>query len=150
MIVLIGLTGWLGVARIVRGQTLALRDREFVVAARALGAGPMRIMSRHILPNVVSPVIIASTLAIGNVILLEAGLSYLGIGTREPTASWGTMFQDASEQFGSAWWPLVFPGVAIVVTALAFNAMGDALRELLDARQLPGHTSREHSEPPHG
>jgi peptide/nickel transport system permease protein len=139
LVLLIGLTGWFDVARIVRGQALALRDREFIVAARALGVRPARIVWRHVLPNVLSPVVVAAALAIGNVIILEAGLSYLGIGVHEPLASWGTMFQDASEQFAVTWWAVIFPGFAIVATVLAFNTLGDALRDLLDPRQLPGH-----------
>jgi peptide/nickel transport system permease protein len=138
LVLLIGLTGWFDVARIVRGQTLALRDREFVVAARALGARPTRVVRRHVIPNVFAPVVVAAALAVGNVIILEAGLSFLGIGVHEPLASWGTMFQDAAEQFVFTWWAVIFPGVAIVATVLAFNALGDALRDLLDPRQLPG------------
>lgn len=138
LVLLIGLTGWFDVARIVRGQALALRQRDFIFAARALGARPGRIVWRHVLPNVLSPVVVASALAVGNVIILEAGLSYLGIGVHEPMASWGTMFQDASEQFVSTWWAVIFPGIAIVSTVLAFNSIGDALRDLLDPRQLPG------------
>lgn len=150
LVLLIGLTGWFDVARIVRGQTLALRDREFVVAARALGARPTRIVWRHVVPNVLAPVIVAGALAIGNVIVLEAGLSFLGIGVHEPMASWGTMFQDAAEQFVTTWWAVIFPGVAIVVTVLAFNALGDALRDVLDPRQLPVHPAPEPQEQAHG
>lgn len=150
LVLLIGLTGWFDVARIVRGQAMALRDREFVVAARALGANPARIVWRHVLPNVLSPVIVAGALAVGNVIVLEAGLSFLGIGVHEPMASWGTMFQDAANQFVSSWWAVIFPGIAIVATVLAFNTLGDALRDLLDARQLPGQPAADLPEPAHG
>lgn len=150
LVLLIGLTGWFDIARIVRGQALALRDREFVVAARALGARPPRIVWRHVVPNVLSPVVIATALGIGNVIMLEAGLSFLGIGVHEPQASWGTMFQDAANQFVATWWAVIFPGIAIVATVLAFNALGDALRDLLDPRQLPGHPVPESQEPAHG
>lgn len=150
LILLIGLTGWFDVARIVRAQAMALRDREFVVAARSLGARPTAIVWRHVLPNVLAPVIVASMLAIGNVIVLEAGLSFLGIGVREPTASWGTMFQDAANQFVSSWWAVIFPGVAIVATVLAFNTIGDALRDLLDPRQLPAPLGSDLQEPAHG
>lgn len=150
LILLIGLTGWFDIARIVRGQALALRDREFIVAARALGTRPGRIVWRHVLPNVLSPVIIAGALAIGNVIMLEAGLSFLGIGVHEPMASWGTMFQDAANQFVSTWWAVIFPGVAIVSTVLAFNTLGDALRDTLTAHQLPGPPTAELPEPAHG
>ncbi|HVB30849.1 MAG TPA: ABC transporter permease [Gemmatimonadaceae bacterium] len=150
LILLIGLTGWFDIARIVRAQAMALRDREFVVAARSLGARPSAIVWRHVLPNVLAPVIVAGMLAVGNVIVLEAGLSFLGIGVREPTASWGTMFQDAANQFVSSWWAVIFPGVAIVATVLALNTLGDALRDLLDPRQLPAHPGSEFQEPAHG
>lgn len=150
LVLLIGLTGWFDVARLVRGQALALRQREFVVAARSLGATPVSIVWRHIIPNVLSPVIVAGALAVGNVIILEAGLSFLGIGVHEPMASWGTMFQDAALQFVSTWWAVIFPGIAIVATVLAFNALGDALRDVLDPRQLPGHPALDPQEPAHG
>ncbi len=150
LVLLIGLTGWFDIARLVRGQALALREREFVVAARALGAGPARIVGRHVLPNVLGPVIVAGALAVGNVIILEAGLSFLGIGVHEPLASWGMMFQDATDQFVSTWWAVIFPGTAIVATVLAFNTLGDALRDVLDPRQLPGHAAPEPPETAHG
>ena len=150
LVLLIGLTGWFEIARLVRGQALALRGREFVIAARSLGAGPARIVRRHVLPNVLGPVVVAAALAVGNVIILEAGLSFLGIGVHEPLASWGTMFQDATEQFVSTWWAVIFPGTAIVATVLAFNTLGDALRDLLDPRQLPRHVVLEPSETAHG
>ncbi len=150
LVLLIGLTGWFEIARLVRGQALALRDREFVVAARSLGAGPVEIVWRHILPNVLGPVLVAGALAVGNVIILEAGLSFLGIGVHEPLASWGMMFQDATEQFVSTWWAVIFPGAAIVATVLAFNTLGDALRDVLDPRQLPGHPALEPTETAHG
>jgi len=138
LIILLGVTGWYGVSRLVRAETLTLRERDFVAAAHALGAGNGRIMLRHLLPNVLGPVIVASTLAIGNVIVLEAGLSFIGIGAREPVPSWGTMFQDGTEVFAGTWWAALFPGAAIVITVLSFNILGDALRGLLDPRQLPG------------
>ncbi len=150
LVLLIGLTGWFDVARLVRGQAMALRQREFVVAARSLGARPAAIVWRHIIPNVLSPVVVAGALAVGNVIILEAGLSFLGIGVHEPMASWGTMFQDAAEQFISTWWAVIFPGVAIVATVLAFNTLGDALRDVLDPRQLHGRPALDPQEPAHG
>jgi peptide/nickel transport system permease protein len=128
--------GWFTVSRLVRAETLLVRDAEFVVAARALGTPTSRILWRHVLPNVVAPAIIASTLAVGNVVLLEAGLSYLGIGVRPPQASWGSIIQDGAERVGDLWWLTVFPGAAILLTAFACNALGDALREALDPRQL--------------
>jgi peptide/nickel transport system permease protein len=134
LIGLIGLTGWFGVSRIVRGQVMALAGREFVVSARALGASGWRVLARHILPNVLSPVIVAATLGVGNVIMLETGLSYLGLGVQPPQASWGSIILDGSEQVAAAWWISLFPGLAIVATVMAFNAVGDGLRDALDPR----------------
>lgn len=136
MIVLLGTTGWFGVSRLVRAETLTAKRMDYIEAARALGTPTSRILWRHILPNVIAPVIVTATLAVGNVIALEAGLSYLGAGVREPDASWGSIFL-AGVTFSSAtWWILFFPGVAIVGTVLAFNVLGDALRDVLDPRQL--------------
>jgi peptide/nickel transport system permease protein len=136
VIFLIGITGWFAVSRLVRAEVRTLREAEFVSAARALGAPTSRVLWRHLLPNVVAPVIVSATLAVGNVIALEAGLSFLGIGAPPPTASWGAMFTDAVDPFSHAWWVPLFPGIAIVVTVLAFNVLGDALRDVLDPRQL--------------
>jgi peptide/nickel transport system permease protein len=137
LILILGLTGWFRVSRLVRAEALTLRERDFVTAARSLGAGRGRIMLRHLLPNVLGPVIVASTLDVGNVIVLEAGLSFIGIGAREPVASWGTMFQEGTEVFAGTWWSALFPGLAIVVTVLCVNILGDGLRGLLDPRHLP-------------
>jgi peptide/nickel transport system permease protein len=133
-------TGWFAVSRLVRAETLALREREFIVAARALGVSPARILVRHVLPNVAAPALVAATLGIANVILLEAGLSYLGIGVRPPTASWGAIIQDGAERVSDLWWLTLFPGLAILVTVFACNALGDALRDAFDPRQLPRGT----------
>jgi peptide/nickel transport system permease protein len=140
---LIAGVSWFAVSRLVRAETLAVRDREYVVAARALGVPPWRIMLRHVLPNVVGPGLVNATLAVGNVILLEAGLSFLGIGVRPPTASWGSIIQDGAERVSDLWWLTVFPGLAIVVTVFACNALGDALRDALDPRQLPLSASED-------
>ena len=129
-------TGWFAVSRIVRSQALLVRRLEYVTAARALGASPARLLLRHVLPNAAGAGIVAATLAIGNVILLEAGLSYLGIGIRPPAASWGAIIQDGAERVSDLWWLTLFPGLAILVTVFACNALGDALREVLDPRQL--------------
>jgi peptide/nickel transport system permease protein len=136
LILLIGATGWFGVSRLVRAETMAAKRLEYVDAARALGAPDARIIWRHLLPNVIAPVIVTATLAVGNVIALEAGLSYLGIGAREPTPSWGSIFFDGINFPAGNWWVAFFPGVAIVVTVLAFNVLGDALRDVLDPRHL--------------
>ena len=108
-----------------------------VVAARALGARDREIIWHHILPNVLSPVVVAATLGIGNVIILEAGLSYLGIGVQQPAASWGNIIEDGGDQVVTLWWMTLFPGLAIVLTVMAFNLLGDGLRDALDPRQLP-------------
>jgi peptide/nickel transport system permease protein len=134
--VLIGATGWFGVSRLVRAETLSIRHATFVESAEALGASTMRTLWRHILPNVAAPVIVFATLAVGNVILIESGLSYLGAGTSIPTASWGAIFFDGMDSSASAWWVLLFPGLAILITVLAFNVLGDALRDVIDPRQL--------------
>jgi peptide/nickel transport system permease protein len=137
LVLLLGLTGWFGVSRLVRAEALTVRERDFVAAARSLGASERRITLHHLLPNVLGPVIVATTLGIGNVIVLEAGLSFIGIGVREPAASLGTMFQEGTEAFAGTWWAALFPGVAIVTTVLCFNIIGDALRATLDPRHLP-------------
>jgi peptide/nickel transport system permease protein len=130
-------TGWFTVSRLVRAETLALRDREFVLAARALGVPTPRLLVRHVLPNVVAPALVAAALSIANVILLEAALSYLGIGIETPAASWGTIIQEGAERVAELWWLTLFPGLAILVTVFACNALGDALRDAFDPRQLP-------------
>ncbi len=134
IIIVLGLTGWMGIARIVRGEVLSLREREFVQAARALGMGPTRIISRHIIPNTLAPIIVYATLGIGTTILVEAALSFLGLGVQPPTASWGNMIADGRDSLITAWWIATFPGLAIVFTVTAFNLLGDGLRDALDPR----------------
>ncbi|MEO9250550.1 MAG: ABC transporter permease [Gemmatimonadaceae bacterium] len=135
LVVVLGGTGWFGLSRMVRAQVLSLRDLDFVVAARALGATGPRILLRHILPNVLPTIIVAATLGVGHVIILEAGLSYLGLGVQPPSASWGSIIQDGADQIGTAWWISLFPGLLIVTTAIACNALGDALRAAFDPRE---------------
>ncbi|MGE3231567.1 MAG: ABC transporter permease [Hyphomicrobium sp.] len=129
---LIALVGWTTVARLVRGATLSLKEREFVRAARALGAGPVRILLRHILPNLVRPLIVAATLSVGNIILLESVLSFLGLGVMPPAPSWGNMLTGAEELIWSAPLQAVWPGLAIFLTVIACNLLGDGLQEALD------------------
>ena len=136
LILVLGLTGWFDVARLVRAETLSVREREYVLAARALGAGIGRLTLRHVLPNVAIPVIVTTTLGVANVIALEATLSFLGIGAQEPNASWGTMFHEGVVDLSGMWWLAVFPGIAMVVTVVAFNVLGDSLRGVLDPRQV--------------
>jgi peptide/nickel transport system permease protein len=142
LIAIIGLTGWFEVSRLVRAEVLSVMSRDYVVAARALGTPGLRIIWRHILPNVLNPIVVAATLGVGNVIILEAGLSYLGIGARVPTASWGSIFFDGSSAFQATWWIALFPGLAIIITVFVFNIFGTALRDLLDPHQLAGDRAR--------
>jgi len=134
IIAVLGLTLWPGTARIVRGEVLTLREREFIQAAEALGYPKRRIIMRHLIPNALAPVIVAATLGIGNTIVLEAGLSFLGLGVQPPTPSWGTMVADGRSNLLDAWWLSTFPGLAIVFTVLAFNLVGDGLRDAMDPR----------------
>jgi peptide/nickel transport system permease protein len=135
LMLVIGATGWLGTSRLVRAEVLRLRQTEFVQAAGALGAGPLRIMFRHLLPNATGPLLVAATLGVGDVILLEAGLSFLGMGVRPPTPSWGGMILDGKDVLTSAPWVSIFPGLAIIATVLAVNLLGDALRIASDPRE---------------
>ena len=126
------LFAWTYFARLARGQVLSLREREFVEAARATGASNLGIIAREILPNVLTPVVVYAALVIPQIILLEAALSYLGVGINPPQASWGQMIAEATPMFDSAWWFFVFPGLALVLTVLAFNLIGEAVRDALD------------------
>lgn len=134
IILVLGVTQWPGTARVVRGEVLSLREREFITAARALGMRTPRIVLRHLVPNVLAPVIVAATLGIGNTIVLEAGLSFLGLGVQAPTPSWGNMVAAGRQNLIGAWWVATFPGLTIVLTVLAFNLVGDGLRDALDPR----------------
>jgi peptide/nickel transport system permease protein len=134
-ITVIGFTAWPGTARLVRGQFLVLKSEEYVTAARSIGAPPWRIMLRHLFPNALAVIIVQATIWLSYAILLEASLSYLGLGVQIPTPSWGNMLQDGQRELQTgAWWLTVFPGLAIFITVLAFNLMGDGLRDALDPR----------------
>jgi len=134
IVVLIALFGWTTVARLVRGSVMSLKRREFVRAAEALGASPWRIMLRHLLPNAISPILVATTLSIGNVILLESVLSFLGLGIQPPLPSWGNMLSGAQETLWAAPRLAVWPGLLIFATVISFNFLGDALQDALDPR----------------
>ncbi|MCU0513786.1 MAG: ABC transporter permease [Anaerolineae bacterium] len=131
----LALIGWSGDARMVRAQVLSLKEREYVVAARAMGASPARIMALHLLPNCLAPTIVLASLGIAGVILAESGLSFLGVGVQIPDPSWGSMIKDGGGMLTSAWWYSIFPGLAIMLAVLGFNFMGDGLRDALDPRQ---------------
>lgn len=130
----LGVTGWMGTSRIVRGEVLSIREKEYVTAARALGYGDGRILIRHVLPNALGPVIVSATLGVGHTILAEAALSFLGLGVQPPTPSWGSMVAAGRDMMLEAWWITLFPGLAIVFTVMSFNLVGDGLRDALDPR----------------
>jgi peptide/nickel transport system permease protein len=132
LILFLGLTGWFGLSRIVRGQVLALKHAEFVTAAQALGATRGRILIRHLLPNLISPIVVAATLGVAHVIVLEAGLSYLGIGVPQPLASWGNIILDGADQVATLWWMSLFPGLFMVLTVMTLNVLGESLRDAYD------------------
>jgi peptide/nickel transport system permease protein len=130
----IGLTGWMGVARLVRAEFLSLREREFVTAARALGAGDTRLILRHMLPNALAPVMVSATLGVAGAILTESALSFLGLGVQPPTPSWGNILTAGKDNIEIAWWLSVFPGLAILVTVMSYNLLGEGIREAIDPR----------------
>ena len=134
IMVVIGLTGWMGVARLVRAEFLSLREREFVVAARALGASDRRLILRHLLPNALAPVMVSATLGVAGAILTESALSFLGLGVQPPTPSWGNILTAGKDNIEIAWWLSVFPGLAILVTVMSYNLLGEGIREAIDPR----------------
>jgi peptide/nickel transport system permease protein len=134
LVLILGGTAWMSVARLVRGEVLAVKERDFVLAARAAGQRPLAILWRHLLPNSMTPVAVDASLRIGDLILVEAALSFLGLGVQPPTPSWGSMIADGRDALGSAWWAAVFPGVAIALAVVAFNLLGDGLRDRQDPR----------------
>jgi peptide/nickel transport system permease protein len=130
----IGLTSWMGVARLVRAEFLTLREREFVTAARALGAGDTRLILRHMLPNALAPVMVSATLGVAGAILTESALSFLGLGVQPPTPSWGNILTAGKDNIEIAWWLSVFPGLAILITVMSYNLLGEGIREAIDPR----------------
>jgi len=137
LVLAIGLTSWFGTSRLVRAEVLSLREREFVMAARALGADGARVIFRHVLPNAAAPIIVSAALGVGNVLLLEASLSFLGIGVAPPDPSWGNMIADGASTIYSAPWTTLFPGLAIALVVMSLNAIADGLRDALDPREEP-------------
>lgn len=134
IMVVIGLTGWMDVARLVRAEVLSIKEREFVLSARAIGANSFRIIFNHILPNAIYPVIVAATFAVGGAILIESGLSFLGLGIQPPEPSWGGILSVGKDYITVAWWMSFFPGIAIFFTVLSFNLLGEALRDAFDPK----------------
>jgi peptide/nickel transport system permease protein len=134
IMIVIGLTSWMGVTRLVRAEFLSLRNREFVLAAQALGAKDARLIFKHLLPNSLTPIIVSSILGIASAVLLESGLSFLGLGVQAPQASWGNILTDGKEYIQFAWWLSLFPGLAILITVLGYNLLGDGLRDAYNPR----------------
>jgi peptide/nickel transport system permease protein len=130
----IGMTGWMGVARLVRAEFLALKEREFVIWSQSIGASGLRIIWRHILPNAMAPVLVAMTLGIPAAILTESGLSFLGLGVQPPYATWGNILNEGKDAIELAWWLSVYPGLSILVTVLSYNLLGEGIRDALDPR----------------
>lgn len=136
VMIIIGMTGWMGTARLVRAEVMSLKHREFILAARAMGAGDGRVIFGHLLPNAVGPVIVSAVLGLSAAILTEAGLSFLGIGVQPPFASWGTALMDGKATLGAAWWLTLFPGLAIFFTVLAVNAVGEHFSDRMKGERV--------------
>lgn len=134
IMIIIGLTGWMDVARLVRAEFLTLKERDFISAARAIGASDTRLIFRHIIPNALSPVFVAATFGIAGAILVESGLSFLGLGVQPPEPSWGNILTSGKDNITVAWWLSLFPGLAILITVLSYNLVGEGLRDTLDPR----------------
>jgi len=135
IMIVIGLTSWMEPARLVRAEFISIKEREFVTAARALGASDGRIIFRHVLPNGLSPILVSATMGIGGAILVESALSFLGLGVQPPTPSWGSLLSSGKDNIEIAWWLSAFPGLAILVTVLGYNLLGEGIRDALDPRQ---------------
>jgi len=134
IMIVIGVTSWMSVTRLVRAEFLSIRERDFVQAARGQGAGDMRIIFIHILPNAMAPILVAATLGIASAVLVESGLSFLGIGVQPPDPSWGNMLTEGKDNIEIAWWLSLFPGLAILVTVMGYNLLGEGIRDSLDPR----------------
>jgi peptide/nickel transport system permease protein len=137
IMIVIGLTSWMGVTRLVRAEFLSLCEREYVLASRTLGARDYRLIFRHLLPNSLTPIIVSAVLGVAGAVLMESGLSFLGLGVQAPQASWGNILTDGKEYIQFAWWLSLFPGLAILITVLGYNLLGEGLRDALDPRS--GH-----------
>jgi peptide/nickel transport system permease protein len=142
IMVVIGLSGWMGVARLVRAEFLTLREREFVVWSESIGASAARVVFRHILPNAMAPVLVAMTLGIPAAILTESGLSFLGLGVQPPYATWGNILTDGKDALEIAWWMTLYPGLAILITVLSYNLLGEGIRDALDPRLRQARVGR--------
>ena len=131
IMIIIGITSWMGVARLIRAEILSLKERDFIYAEKAIGASDFRIITRHLIPNAMAPVLVSITLGIAAAILVESSLSFLGIGVQPPTPSWGNILSEGKSVMGAAWWMMLFPGLAIFITVLGYNLLGEGIRERL-------------------
>jgi peptide/nickel transport system permease protein len=129
VMIVIGVTGWMGVCRLIRAEILSLREREFILASKALGAGSVRIIIRHLIPNAIAPVLVSAVLGVAGAVLLESSLSFLGLGVQPPVPSWGNMLMEGKASLGVCWWTMFFPGIFILVTVLGYNMLGEGIRE---------------------
>ena len=134
IMIVIGLTSWMGGTRLVRAEFFSLRQREYVMAAQTMGASDLKIITKHLLPNSLTPIIVSSVLGIASAVLVESGLSFLGLGVQAPTASWGNILTDGKEYIQFAWWLSLFPGMAILLTVLGYNLLGEGLRDAIDPK----------------
>jgi len=135
IMIVIGLTSWMEPARLIRAEFISLKEREFVIAARAIGATDVRIIMKHVLPNGLSPILVSATMGIGGAVLIESALSFLGLGVQPPTPSWGSLLSSGKDNIEIAWWLSAFPGLAILITVLGYNLLGEGIRDALDPRQ---------------
>lgn len=138
IMIALSVVGWTGYARVIRGEVLSVKENEFIKAAQIMGASRYRIIVRHLIPNVISPIVVLATMKMATIVLATAGLSFLGLGAQPPTPEWGTMLADSRDLLSSAWWVINFPGLSIMLTVLGFNLLGDGLRDVLDPRDLSG------------
>jgi len=135
IMIVIGVTGWMGIARLVRAEILSIKNKEYVMSAKAMGFSEFRIIFKHVLPNALSPIYVIATLGIGGAILTESALSFLGIGVQPPTASWGNILTQAKDNIEVAWWLSLYPGLAIFLTVMGYNLLGEGLRDIFDPRR---------------
>ena len=142
IMVVIGVTGWMSTARLIRAEILSLKQREFIQASRVLGASDFRIITGHLIPNGIGPVLVSAVLGIGVAILVEASLSFLGLGVQPPTPSWGNILMEGKATLGTCWWLMLFPGLAILITVLGYNLLGEGLRESLSGRDVSSKKSK--------
>jgi peptide/nickel transport system permease protein len=131
IMIIIGVTSWMGISRLIRAEILSLKERDFIYAERAIGASDFRIITRHLIPNAMAPVLVSITLGVAGAILMESSLSFLGIGVQPPTPSWGNILSEGKSVMGAGWWMMVFPGMAIFITVLGYNLLGEGIREKL-------------------